>query len=123
MGERFIAEAGLFCGFDRESCEALLRGLIDSGILLVADDLSGMVGGAVYPHPFNANHMTGCELFWWSEGAHGTALLEAIEAEAKARGCQSWTMIALEALRPEAVGALYRRRGYALKEHGYTRVF
>lgn len=132
MGERFHEEAGMgeFAPFSRIDCASMLLNLIESdgGILLVAEAngaLIGMAGGLVYPFYFNTAHITGQEVFWWVHPDHrkgpGRALLEALEAEAKARGCESWSMVALASVAPEAVGRLYRRRGYRPSEQSYIK--
>ena len=123
LGERMAARAGLqgHVGYDRESVAQTLAQLIESpdGILICSD--TGMIGGICHPHPFNLGVKAGQELFWYSEGEDGLQLLEACEAKAKALGCQFWTMICEETLRPKAVGRLYERRGYRLLEHSYIR--
>lgn len=134
MGERFHEEAGMgeIAPFSRVDCASMLLNLIESegGILLVAvigPAIVGMVGGLVYPFYFNRSHITGQEVFWWVDPAHrkgpGLALLEALETEARARGCESWSMVALEAVAPQAVGSIYRRRGYRPSEHSYIKRF
>lgn len=123
LGERMAARAGLegHVGYDRQSVAATLEHLIDSpdGILICDDN--GMIGGLCYPHPFNISVKTGQELFWYSEGDSGLALLDACEAKAKAIGAKFWTMISQETMRPKAVGKLYERRGYRPLEHSYIK--
>lgn len=123
LGARMAAQAGLqsHVGYDRESVAQTLAHLIDNpdGILICSD--TGMIGGICHPHPFNLAVKAGQELFWYSEGDDGLALLEACEAKARALGCQFWTMISEEAMRPKAVGRLYERRGYRLLEHSYIK--
>lgn len=117
------ARAGLagHVGYDRESVAILLAHLIDNpdGILICDDD--GMIGGLCHPHPFNISLKVGQELFWYSEGETGLALLEACEVKAKEIGAQFWTMICEETMRPKVVGRLYERRGYRLLEHSYIK--
>lgn len=123
MGERFAAKGNIPCGYDRETMEQTFRYLIDHGILLISDTQDGAVGAMCHPHPFNKHHLTGQELFWWSEGGCGAELFDELERRVEALGVNSFSMIALEALRPEAVGALYKRRGYRPLEHSYLRTF
>ena len=132
MGERFHAEAGWpdICAFDRGDCEKTLAHLIESpdGILLVAEAagrLVGMAGGLAHPLYFNLSHRTGQELFWWVEpglrDGTGRALLDALEDEARAIGCVSWSMACLARAKPELMGRLYERRGYRASERTYIK--
>ncbi len=121
MGERMAAKAQLAVGYDPESVALTLSHLIDSpdGILLVSD--AGMIGGMVYPHPFNHGAKIGQEFFWYSESQDGPELLAAAEAKARALGASHWTMLAQETMRPEAVGKYYQRHGYAPLERSYIK--
>jgi len=123
MGDRFADRARLadHVGWDRESGEKTFRYLIESpdGVLVISDD--GAAGGLAHPHPFNLSMRVGQEMFWWSEGKGGLALLTALEDEARSIGVLYWTMITLEAIRPQATGKLYQRRGYTPLEHSYIK--
>lgn len=132
LGAEFFKEAQWsdVTEWDHDSVCVTLRNLInrEGGILLVADRegvICGMAGGLVHPAYFNFHHLTGQELFWWvtPDDRHGAGrlLMDAMEASASARGAQSWAMIALDRVRPEAVGACYRRRGYRASEHSYIK--
>lgn len=122
MGAKMAAQAKLdeHVGYDPESVANTLEFLIKNpdGILICDDD--GMIGGLAHPHPFNLSVKVGQELFWYSE-SNGAALLEAAEAKAKTIGVKFWTMICEESMRPQAVGRLYKRRGYRLLEHSYIK--
>ncbi len=121
MGERMAARAQLAVGYDPASVALTLSHLIESpdGILLVSD--AGMIGGMVYPHPFNHAVKVGQEFFWYSEGKCGPALLAAAEAKAGELGASHWTMLAQETMRPEAVGKYYSRHGYQPLERSYIK--
>jgi hypothetical protein len=123
FGEKFAAKANLAgsVGYDPASVERTMRYLIETelGICLIGE--SGAIGGLVHPHPFNLDMRVGQEYFWWSEGREGLALFNAVEAAAKALGCKQWTMICLEAVRPEATGRLLERKGYQPTEHHYIK--
>lgn len=125
MGERFAEKARTaeHIGYDRESVGITLAHLIGSpdGIVLITDARDGAIGGLCHPHPFNLKVKVGQELFWWSEGPHGLALLDALEARARALGAALWTMIALETIRPEATGKLYQRREYRPLERSFIK--
>lgn len=132
LGRKFHGEAGWadIADYVKKDCEASLHGMIDNpdAILLVAEDegeIAGMAGGVTFPLYFNASHRTGQELFFYIvpglRNGMGRKLLATLETEARALGCQSWIMIALEKIRPEATGRLYRREGYRAAEHSWIR--
>ncbi len=100
----------------------------DDAILLVAEtetELVGMAGGLMAPLYFNHGHRIGQELFYWIEpGARngiGKHLLDGLESAARAAGCGSWIMVALDKVRPEATGRMYRARGYRPAERNWIR--
>lgn len=131
LGHRFYDEAEWadVAEWDHGSIVATLTHLLEDekGILLVCetDRIIGMAGGLVHPLYFNLHHLTGQELFWWVDpefrGLIGSRLFDAMEAQAKEKGAQSWAMIALARVKPEAVGRFYRRRGYRASEHSYIK--
>lgn len=132
LGARFFDEAEWsdVTSWDHETVCITLRNLIeqDGGILVVCERegvIIGMAGGLVHPAYFNRHHLTGQELFWWVEpryrGGAGSALLNSLEASARERGAQSWAMIALAKVRPDAVGKIYERRGYRPSERTYIK--
>jgi GNAT superfamily N-acetyltransferase len=113
-----------------ESMAATLARMIDNNdaILLVAEhggDVVGVAGAAVFPAYWNQAQTIGQETFWWADPARrgrvGPALLQGLEDEARNRGAVRFLMVCLEALRPAAVGELYRRRGYEALEHSFVR--
>lgn len=105
-----------------DSVAATLRHLMDGDLGVVFVSRHGAAGALLHPSWMNAAHLTGQELFWWSEAGGGSALFDALENWAVSKGAASFTMIALEACRPGAVGATYRRRGYQPTEHSYLKV-
>ena len=132
LGERFYHEAEWHdvAEWDAESITLTLHHMVssDDGIVLVMERegvIIGMAGGLVHPLYFNHAHRTGQELFWWispdERSGVGGILLEALEQAARDRGAQSWAMISLDKVRPEAVGAMYRRRGYRASEHSFIK--
>lgn len=132
LGEIFHAEAawGDVCDYRQGDCQATLERMCEAPetILLVAErdgDLIGMAGGLISMLYFNHAHLTGQELFWWIDpqerGSIGLRLLEALENEARARGCQSWAMIALDKVDPERTARIYERRGYRASERSFIK--
>ena len=123
MGSRFAEKARLWdhVGYDPVSMEATFRAMIagESFCLFVGD--SGALGGMVAPHPFNHAQMIADELFWWSEGREGLALLKAYEDWAGSFRAVI-RMTTLEAVEPERVGKLFARRGYVPLERAFVKV-
>ncbi len=112
MGRKFADDAGVTArvGWDAFSVVELLEGLIDGddGILLVSD--KGMIGGLVYPHPFNRDIRVFAELFWRAEDGNGLALLAEAERLAAERGASKSVMIAMDGM--DRTRKLYARIGY-----------
>lgn len=114
---------------DRDTLERLLLSLIDAetGVIIVLEGEGGLIGATgalLHPHYFNSAHLTGSELFWWIDPEHrgkGGLLFDALEEWVRSMGAGSFSMIALEALEPERVGLIYRRRGYRPLEHNYIK--
>lgn len=131
MGERFHGEAGWsdIANYNRADCEKSLQAMIEgAGVVLVAEQdgrIIGIVGGIYFPLYFNHGHKSGQEMFLYVEpglrDGIGAKLLIALEQAAREAGCQSWLMIALDHVAPEATGRLYKRRGYRPAEHSWIR--
>lgn len=129
MGKAFHSVTGVadLIPLDELTLERTFAQLMEHGCLLVidgGDGLAGATGALLHPHYFNSAHLTGQELFWWVDPEHrgqGNALFDALENWVREQGAKSFTMIALEALDPERVGMIYRRRGYRPVEHSYVR--
>ncbi len=123
MGKRFAKKANLseHVGYDDESMRDTFTRMIEAGEPIFISE-TGAIGALTFPHPFNHAHRGAQELFWWSEGRDGIRLLEALTAYCKDR-CDSLSMITLEAIKPEATGRLYERRGFKPLEHSYVKVF
>jgi len=122
-----MAQVAAWCP---DSLSASLHQMIDlpSAILLAAWNgpvIVGTVGAMLFPAYFNRAVTIGQETFFWilpgQRGALGPAMLSAIESAAKEKGATRFLMVSLEALRPDAVGKMYQRRGYAPLEHSYVR--
>jgi hypothetical protein len=113
MGRKFADDAGVTArvGWDAQSVVEMLEGLIEGedGIVLVSD--KGMIGGLVYPHPFNRDVLVFAELFWRAEDGNGLALLAEAERLAANRGATKSVMIAMDGM--DRTRKLYSRLGYA----------
>jgi hypothetical protein len=134
MGRAFHAVTGVadIVPLDEASLERTFIQLIDNpyGCLIVCDagmNLCGAVGALVHPHYMNSKHMTGQELFWWVEPDYrnrtGPLLFDALETWVSQIGASTFSMITLEALEPERVAAMYKRRGYRPAERSYIKAF
>jgi hypothetical protein len=123
MGRKFSDKAQLrdHVGYDAHSMAQTFEALIKGGHPVFVSD-SGAIGATVTQHPFNHDHVVAQELFWWSEGRDGLRLLDALEKHC-AEVADSLIMITLEAIRPEAVGRVYERRGFVPLERSFVKVF
>lgn len=131
MGREFHAAAGWgdVAEFVEDDCAASLAVMIDapSMIVLALEDqgqLVGMAGGVSSPCYFNHRVTLGQELFFWinpEQRGGGMIFKKVLEAEARRIGCDAWIMIALENIRPDATGALYRRGGYRPAERNWIK--
>ena len=121
LGDAFRKAAGHSEPHVREDFAQTLAGLIDTGIILVSE--KGMIGGLVFPCYFNFSKAWAQELFWWSEGRDGLALLRAFEERAIEAGVTKIVMSRWEKLRPKAVDRVLRAQGYSPIETSYEKVF
>lgn len=129
MGRAFHAVTGVadVIPLDEATLTQTFLNLMQGGVILVVegeDGLVGATGALLHPHYFNASHLTGQEMFWWIDPEHrgcGAELFTALEQWVRDQGAHSFSMIALDALDPERVGLIYRRRGYRATEHSYLR--
>lgn len=132
MGRRFFAMSGYadLTNFDDASFCATVDRLMGADATCLVAEADGQVVGAAgalaYPFYFNADHKTGQEVFWWLDPEHrggqvGICLFAELEAWARAQGCRSFTMIALDAVDAARVGKIYQRCGYRPSEHSYIK--
>lgn len=121
MGRRFIEQAWtrVGVGYCEASCTALLGALMADHLLLIAPDRSGMIGVMVHPWHFNHAVQTATELFWWSEGEFGGALLNEAIARLRALGVPTLNMACEHHMRSPALDRLYRAKGFVPSEHIY----
>lgn len=130
MSSKFYATTNYrsYVNMDEETVANLVRMLIGTSIMLVAEDggeIVGMAGMVIAPFLFNAGIKGAHEVVWWvspdtrGSGA-GKGLLAAVEQRAKDRGCRIIQMMTLSTSPPQA-GAMYERIGYAHSETCYTK--
>ena len=123
MGADFTATVGLFV-YDDAAAARYLTSLIESdkATVLVPDDLSGMIGGAIDAPAFAPMFLSARELFWWSEGDHGIELLRAFELWAVKQGAGN-VFLSLALLgNDDRVAKALEHSGYNLVEKTYLRV-
>jgi len=123
MGQKFSKAAKLASnvGYDPASMATTFERIIVGEQPVFMTDKAA-IGAIVFEHPFNFAHKAAQELFWWSEGRDGIALLKHL-IEYCEQECDSLTMITLEAIRPQEMAKLYGRLGFSPLEHSYIRVF
>ena len=113
MGRKFADDAGVTArvGWDDNDVTEMLETLIedDDGIVLVSE--RGMIGGMIYPHPFNRDVRLFNEVFWRAEDGQGLALLAEAERLAAERGATRSVMVAMDGM--DRTRRLYGRLGYA----------
>lgn len=116
--------------FDETSFRATYSHLLaGDGVCIVAEKdgaIVGVTGALAYPFYFNGRHKTGQELFWWVNpeergSSIGSRMFKALEDWAREVGCQTFSMIALDALKPEAVARVYQRAGYRPSERSFIK--
>lgn len=117
--------------YDQDSLVAHLFSMMENGqgYIVVSDnegEINGVAAAILFAPYFNHDHIAAQEMFWWvhPENRNGTGreLMNALEEEAKNRGAQTMTMMALDSSDGERVGKLYKRRGYEKTETHYMRV-
>lgn len=114
---------------DDESVIALINLLVDSGIMLIAEEdnkPAGMIGLAVYPFMFNANAMAAGEIVFWVEPEYrarglGHDLLQVAEGECRKAGVD-YIQMRLMADSPQQAAHLYTEHGYRLEETAWSKV-
>lgn len=130
LGAIFHAQAGWEeIPYSQGDCEKSLHNLMANPafICLVAetDSIVGMASGVISPVYFNHSHVSGEELFWWvaddAPQMTGIRLIEALENEARAKGCQTWQMKSLARLGGERMVKLYERRNYRASERTFIK--
>jgi GNAT superfamily N-acetyltransferase len=123
-----LADGGI--PFDETSAARNFLAMIGQRLLLVAEvggAVVGVVGGAAGPHLCNESYYVGTEVLWWVDPSHrktgaGLALLDAIEARAKAIGVSKWVMLDLvREGSDDRARMIYEQRGYRLRERAYQK--
>lgn len=130
LGALFHAQAGWSeIPYSATDCARSLQAFMASPsfICLVSEGsgIDGMIAGVTSPVYFNHAHLSGEELFWWvspdASQMTGIRLLDALENEARKRGCKTWQMKSLARLGGERMVKLYNRLGYRASEQSFIK--
>lgn len=131
MGERFYHSShySAWSGFCKDSCRKLAELIIDTGVLMIAEQDgkdAGMVGLVVAPFMFNNSKLGAYEVFWWVEpeargGMTAWRLLKSIEGVCAEMGVSSIQMVVLSDS-PEQAAKMYERAGYTHSETSFTKI-
>lgn len=131
MGQAFFKEAGWdqVAEFDPESFAYSSGQFMDHGEYFVAEHegrVVGMVAAGYAVAGWNRKVLLGQEVWWYVEPAYrkglGKQLLEALEDAFKQKGVFLVGLSAEEGLRSEALGRLFRQRGYLPRERLFWKV-
>lgn len=111
------ASSGMPFPFDAARADALFRGHVETGLVLVlGSPADGVLMAAAMDHPYGAGRIAK-ETVWFirpeARGRSAIRMLDAYEAWAREQGCALVTMAAAD-FKPAQ--RLYERRGYAAAE-------
>lgn len=130
MAERFYPTSGYerIAPLAKVSAAGLAIVTMESGVMLVADEQTQLVGMAclhLEPYLFNTAVTIAQEIAWWIEpefrgGMLAARLLYAAEAACRERGAHVIRMATLPDSPPQAA-ALYQRMGYAPSENYFIK--
>lgn len=130
MGASFYAEGSLPGGFREEvfvsSWEKILA--TGAGRIFVLDrdmEFCGALGALIFPD-MNDGAKVAMELFWYvmpQHRGHGLMLMEAFEDWGRANAISRSIIAHFLTINPEAMGKLYRRKGYRAIETNYVKTF
>jgi GNAT superfamily N-acetyltransferase len=131
MGERFYRSSHYIgmADFCRDSACKLVQMVIDTGVLMIAEQDGqdvGMVGLVVAPFMFNNDKLGAYEVFWWVQpeargGMAAWRLLKSIEQVCAEMGVTLIQMVVLPDS-PERAAKMYERAGYVHSETSFTKI-
>ena len=116
---------------DHKAFGELLANLMQmkESVLLVAEDkgqLVGAIGGMMAPWILNYSQQLLTELWWWvmpehQKGGIGIKLIEAFQAEGKARGASHVIMVTLAGDKEGKLMSVYSKMGFNHLEHHFIK--
>lgn len=121
MGRRHHALCDDPAAYDEASMAGMLSRVLadDSAVCLVSE--GGSLCGAIAPVFFNAGRVVAVELWWHAFDRSGAALLSAFEDWARSKGAHEVQAAAMQSYRPDAVGRVFRRHGFAPRQAVYAK--
>lgn len=125
LGKKFCSQLPMGFGYDENSLMNCFNTMIDdsNSVIFISEDLSGMIGGMVYPYWINTSILTGNESFWFVDSpGDGLALWTKLEKWAKNKGVSFFQMMRLANSEPR-LQKIYERKGYIPLEHTHAKVF
>lgn len=113
--------------FDRLSAENAMRGLMENGVLLVADlgKVVGVIGSQIGGCLYNSSVPVALGPVFWVDpehAGHGRALLRALDARLAAMGVRAHYRTLRTAYRPHEMARFFDQEGYVLKEAVFAKV-
>ena len=129
MGEQFARYAPFDVGFSPEGTAAFLDVIMDTGLVLVAEQdetLVGVIVGALSPIWYSPGSLIASELAWWVDPQHrgsraALQLVKAFEAWAIDSGAKLITLSDLRIGEDYPAGPLFERLGYRVSERAHTK--
>ena len=127
MALEFYSQSRFLRDFDADRFAKCWTGLLTLGtgviFLLGDEDISGMLGGVIYPDLYSGR-LIATEFFWYvrlGSRGQGMQLYQAFEQYARDRGCEEIRMVHLLDSMPEKLNRVYRRLVYVPSEVHYVK--
>lgn len=115
----FHDKAGQPQTFDADSARDFMAGMIEGGQIVLVNR-GGFICGFVTPSPVNSKWFLALELFWWSDGGGGVALMDGFTKVAIERGANE-IRFSCRASTPK-IERYLKRVGYSHDEQVYKKV-
>lgn len=123
VGKLFTDDLPHDFGYDDQSLFDSLYRLLesDTGILLVDDESDSVAGAILVPMFFNEHHVSCQELFWWVDPSKrksgvGENLFSALKSEAKKKGAHSFIMLSIRNRTYDVASEFYQKKGMNMLE-------
>ncbi len=126
LAAEFLAESRLDLEWNKPHWLATWRDFLARGVgvMFADEERNGWIAALVTPEVITGR-LAAQEIYWYVRASHrksglGVELFDALEAEARRRGCVRVSFGSLANL-PPAVGEFYVRRGYTPVETHYSK--